>query len=271
MNEKPLVSIIMATYNRAGVVSRTIENIFAQSYRPLELIVINDGSADDTLTVLKNLQASFDFKLIDNPQNMGLQKSLNRGLRQANGKYIARIDDHDLWIDVEKTEKQVAFLENNLNYGLIGSAFKINDTPFINPLTDKEIRQQILMRCPFCHQSILMRNSVLQQVGYYDEDLIYSEDWDMWLKIGAVSKIANLPEITVQVFEPLENDSLSGDFFLKQLPINRQLVKKYAKDFPMAWKAKLYHQFIGLFFQLIKPESGGHRMMQRVFRWAFLK
>jgi len=259
----------MATYNRADVLSRTLENIFKQNYRPLELIVINDGSKDNTLAVLQELREFFDFTIINNPKNIGLQKSLNKGLQAANGKYIARIDDHDLWIDIEKTAKQVAFLERHPDFGMIGSAFKINETVYVNPLTDEEIRRQILMRCPFCHQSVLLRKSVIEQVGNYSESLIYSEDWDLWLKIGAVSKITNLPEVTVQVFEPEENNSLSGDFFLKQLPINRQLINKYAKDFPKAWKAKLYHNFIALFFSIIKPESGIHRLMQLVFRRTF--
>jgi len=261
----------MATYNRADVISETIANIFNQNYRPLELIIINDGSKDDTLNVLKDLKRTYGFILINNAKNMGLQKSLNKGLQKATGKYIARIDDHDLWIDREKTNKQVAFLEKNSNFGLIGSAFKINNRPFINPLTNEEIRRQILMRCPFCHQSVLIRKSVLNEVGDYDENLIYSEDWDMWLKIGAVSKVTNLPDVTVQVFEPLENDSLSGDFFLKQLPINRQIIQKYAQFFPFAWKAKLYHGFIKLFFFIFKPGTGMHRAMQPIFRLTFLK
>jgi len=267
VQSQPIVSVVMATYNRATVISKTVENIFEQTYRPLEVIIINDGSSDNTLEVLTDLQKKYDFKLIHNEQNLRLQKSLNRGLKNATGKYIARIDDHDLWIDPEKTTKQVAFLEENRNFGLIGSAFYINDVKFVNPLTD----QQILMRCPFCHQPILIRKSVLEQVGFYDENLIYSEDWDMWLKIASVSKIANLSDITVQVFEPAATDSLSGSFFLKQLPINLKLVKKYGPKFPGAWKAKLYHNFIALFFSVFKIGGSMHRLMQRIFRQTFLE
>ncbi len=271
MRDQPLVSVIMATYNRAKVISKTVENIFEQTYRPLEVIIVNDGSTDNTLEVLTDLQKSYDFKLINNQQNLRLQKSLNKGLQNATGKYIARIDDHDRWIDPNKTSKQVAFLEENSEFGLVGSAFLINDDEYINPLTDDEIRKQILMRCPFCHQSILMRNDIIKAVGHYDENLIYSEDWDMWLKIATTSKIANLPDFMVQVFEPDACDSLSKDFFLKQLPINRKLVAKYAKDFPQAWKAKLYHWFINVFFNVFRPGSDIHRIMQTVFRWTFLK
>jgi len=236
MIEKPLVSVVMATYNRADVISKTVKSIFEQNYRPLELIIVNDGSSDNTLAVLKHLKETFDFKLIDNPKNFGLQKSLNIGVTESKGKYIARIDDHDLWIQNDKLSKQVAFLEKHSEIGLVGTGFRINGKDLINPLTDSEIRQQILMRCPFCHVTILMRRSVFNQVGNYDETLPYSEDWDLWLKIGAVSEIANLPDITTQVIEA-ENDSLSADYFLKQLPLNRQLVRKYSEYFPGAWKA----------------------------------
>ena len=270
MIDKPLVSVVMATYNREDSISKTIKNIFEQNYYPIELIVINDGSIDNTLSILKDLNKAFNFTLINNPQNLGLQKSLNRGLSQAKGKYIARIDDHDLWIDKEKTTKQVDFLEKYPNFGLIGSAFKMNDTRFINPTTNEEIRKKILMRCPFCHQSILMRSSTLEETGHYNEDLTYSEDWDLWLKIAAVSKVANLPEVTVQVFQP-KNDSLSSNFFLKQLPINRRLVKKHANSFPTAWKAKLYHTYVSTFFFFFKPNSKTHQLMQSIFRRTFFK
>lgn len=263
----PLVSIVMATYNRGFQLEQTTKNIFEQSYSNIELIVINDGSTDDTLLVLQSLQSSFDFKIIDNVKNLGLQKSLNIGIQQASGKYIARIDDHDKWLNREKLSKQVAFLEANPEVGVIGTGYQVGDKKMINPISDTDIRKQILMRSPFCHVSAVMKKSIVDQVGGYDESLPYSEDWDLWLKIGRRAQLANLPEIMVAIQE--EDLSLSGDYFLKQLPINRQIVKRYFKDYPGSFRAFWYHQFIRFFFAIVPLNSSIHRMMQRLFLKSF--
>jgi glycosyltransferase involved in cell wall biosynthesis len=76
----PLVSIIMATYNRANQLELTIKNIFEQSYKAVELVIINVGSSDDTLSILNHLQKTYDFIIINNTTNLGLQKSLNKGI-----------------------------------------------------------------------------------------------------------------------------------------------------------------------------------------------
>ena len=162
LKNRPIVSVIMATYNRAQTLKQTIENIFDQDYCPIELIVVNDGSEDETLEVLRGLLVHHDFSIINNSENLGLQKSLNRGIQKASGKYIARIDDHDLWIDSKKLSKQVAFLENHPEIGLVGTAYQSGNQIIQNPPTDKEIRNQMLMRCPFCHVTVLMRRSVLE-------------------------------------------------------------------------------------------------------------
>ena len=104
------------------------------------------------------------------------------------------------------------------------------------------------MRSPFCHVSVLMSKSIVNQVGGYNENLSYSEDWELWLKIGKYAQLANLPDITVEIRK--EEHSLSNDYFLKQLPINRQIVKRFYKDYPFKIKAYLYHQLIKFFFAL---------------------
>lgn len=259
----------MATYNRAFVLKETIKNIFDQDYPNLELIVVNDGSDDHTQTVLEGLQSFYGFKLIRNPKNLGLQQSLNRGIQQANGKYIARIDDHDRWLTKDKISKQVNFLEKNTEYGMVGTAYQVGSQKMLNPETDEEVRQQILMRCPFCHVTVLIRKSAIEAVGGYDEKLPYSEDWDLWLKIGTKTKFANMPDITVEVAEA--ETSLSGDYFTKQLPLNRRVIKPFLKKYPSGWKAQLYHQFLYIFFSIVPIGGVVHRMMQSVFKMVFLK
>ena len=161
------------------------------------MIVINDGSSDDSLAILKNIHKTYKFVILNNSENFGLQKSLNLGVQQAKGKYIARIDDHDRWIIKSKLTRQVSFMELNSKVGIVGTGYEVNGKNMINPITDTEIRNQILLRSPFCHVSLLMLKSVLDQVGGYNENLSYSEDWDLWLNMGRYSEFVNLPDIMV--------------------------------------------------------------------------
>tara|TARA_R110000737_G_scaffold347676_3_gene379746 strand:- start:596 stop:1414 length:819 start_codon:yes stop_codon:yes gene_type:complete len=250
----------MATYNRNADLESTIRNIFEQDYSNMELIVIDDGSTDNTLEIMHKLQRLFPFRGISNVHNVGLQKSLNSGIGQSTGKYIARIDDHDKWIDPSKLSKQVAFLESNPEVGLVGTGYTFDGKSMLNPLTDSAIRNQILMRSPFCHVSVVMVKSVVVEVGGYDEQLSYSEDWDLWLKIGKRAQLANLPDITTAIQE--DDLSLSKDFYLKQMPINQKIVKQYYDDYPQKSKALLYHQFIRFFFAIFPVNGKVHDMMK---------
>jgi len=264
---KSLVSIVMATYNRAGQLESTIKNIFEQSYSNIELVVVNDGSTDDSISTLENLQKFFDFIIVNNAENLGLQKSLNIGIDKSSGKYIARIDDHDKWIDADKLVKQVSFMQSNPEVGIVGTGYQAGEKTMTNPLTDSKIRNQILMRSPFCHVSVLMKKSILKRVGGYNETLPYSEDWELWLKIGKHAQMANLPDITVAIQE--EDISLSGEYFLKQLPINRQIVKQFYKDYPKNISAFFYHLFLRFFFAVFPLNGSIHRVMKRVFLKSF--
>jgi len=267
-NDKPIVSIIMATFNRGHIIRQSIEHIFQQDYGSIELIIINDGSSDNTSEVLATFQEDNKVILIENDQNLGLQKSLNKGISKASGKYIARIDDHDRWIQKDKLSQQVIFLEANPKVGVLGTAYKIKDQIFQNRLTDQSIRQQILFRCPICHVTTMIRKSVIDEVGGYDEALTYSEDWEMWLKIGNHAQLANLEAVTTEVVTG--NNSLTSDFFLKQIPINRKIVSLYSKNYPNGKVAKLYHWFINQFFRRFPINGKLHRLMQRVFNHTFL-
>lgn len=264
----PKVSIIMATYNRGHILANTIANVMEQDYPNLELIIINDGSNDNTRSVLKSLKYNRSLIIINNLKNKGLQKSLNIGLQNATGKYIARVDDHDEWILKDKLSKQVAFLEQNPDIGLVGTAYRVRDQEMVNPLSDAEIRKQILFRCPFCHVTVLMRKTIVESVDGYDESLPYSEDWDLWLRIGTQCKMANLPDISVQLTE--EDNSLSAVYFLKQLSLNRKIIQRYTKQYQSAQKAIWYHRGIKLFFSIFPLNGRLHGVMKQVFLKRFL-
>lgn len=267
-NPFPIVSVIMATYNRSSKLDETIANVLEQDYSSLELIIIDDGSTDSTKEILNHYHENPKVKIIFNDQNLGLQKSLNKGIQKASGKYIARIDDHDKWISKNKISSQVMFLEKNTAVGVVGTSYKLNEQKITNPITDLAIRNQILFRSPFCHVSVLMRMSILKKLNGYDENLPYSEDWDLWLRIGLDSKFANLPELTTVIFE--EEKSLSDSFFLQQLPLNFSIIKKHWNHYPNKTKAFFYHKGLSFFFNTFPRDGSIHRLMNRIFSFVFI-
>ncbi|MFA7192131.1 MAG: glycosyltransferase [Candidatus Paceibacterota bacterium] len=166
------VSIIMPTYNGSKWIKRAIDSIKAQSYTDWELLVVDDGSTDDTGSIIKDLALNdHRIRYIKNDQNMGIQKTLNRGLREALGVYIARIDDDDIWCDIEKLAKQVEFLDKNPEYSLVGTNVilideKGNEISKSNrESSDLNIRKIILSKNPFAHSSVVFIRDAVISIG----------------------------------------------------------------------------------------------------------
>ena len=116
--KRPLVSVLLPTHNgKSRNIRRAIESVLKQSYKKLELIIIDDGSTDGTEKLITEIASEDDrIKTLSNKENQGIAYSLNKGLKRAKGKYIARIDDDDYYYDEDKTRKQVDFLEKNEEY-----------------------------------------------------------------------------------------------------------------------------------------------------------
>ena len=119
-NKQPLVSIIISCYNHQDYITACIESIVRQTYKNIELIVIDDGSSDNSAQILEQLSQKYSFSFAQQ-QNMGLTKTLNKALAKAKGKYIAPIGSDDILM-LDKTEKQVDFLENNSSIAVVGGS-----------------------------------------------------------------------------------------------------------------------------------------------------
>ena len=171
-----LISIILPTHNGAVTIAAAISSIQAQTYQQWELIVINDGSTDETSDIVKKYQVDdARITLIEHPHNLGIQKALNQGLLLARGSFIARIDDDDRWGDTEKLSQQVAFLELNPEYVLVGTGVIVVDEVaknellrYIPPQSDESIRRSILGKNFFVHSAVLFSKKSAQSVGGYD-------------------------------------------------------------------------------------------------------
>lgn len=186
---KPAVSVIIPTYQRGHLVSQAINSVLAQTYEDYEIIVINDGSEDNTPQVL----AQFSDRHITaiHQANQGLSAARNAGIRSARGKYIAFLDDDDLW-EPQKLEKQISVLEANPRIGLIYS-----DSLFFSdkrglfpgsyntafPTPNLHVLWTLFRYNYISVLTVVVRRDCLDKVGLFDETLKCCEDYDLWLRL----------------------------------------------------------------------------------------
>lgn len=193
------VTVLMAVYNGERYLREAIESILGQTFQDFEFLIMNDGSTDSTREVI----LSYDdprIRLVDNAHNLGLTRSLNRGLELAEGEFIARQDADDI-SEPERLARQVSFLETHPEVALVGTWYKKIDTQG-TPIGDRElpcdctqIRWCLLFFCPFVHSSVILRKSaVLERIGFYNEDITYAQDYEFWSRIARCLPVANLGE-----------------------------------------------------------------------------
>jgi glycosyltransferase involved in cell wall biosynthesis len=193
----PAVSVLMSVRNGAPCVREAVESVLAQTASDLELIVIDDGSVDATATVLA---AITDSRLrVEHQPPAGLTRSLNRALSLARAPLVARLDADDLALP-ERLERQRAFLDAHPEVGLLGTGAREVDAAgrdvarITPPADDAAIRRALIRRNPFVHSSVLMRRSAVVQAGGYDPRLFVAQDYDLWMRMSRVTRLANLPE-----------------------------------------------------------------------------
>lgn len=199
----PDISIITVTRNRAGFIAKAIESVLKQSFTNWELLVLDDNSNDATEAIVGSYTAKDSrIKYFKNSPALGISGNRNKGLSLATGKYIAVLDSDDFWLNTDKLQKQYDFLDQNSDYVLIGTNIRIIDEKenFIKntnfEIEDLEIRKKILRDNQIPHSSVLLKTCTVKELGGYDEKLSCVEDLDLFLRLGKVSKLKNLPEIT---------------------------------------------------------------------------
>lgn len=233
----PLVSIILPTFNGGKTIANAIQSVLRQNFTDYELLVIDDGSTDDVSGIIKSFNDT-RIKYLKNEKNSGLQKTLNRGLKNTQGKYIARIDDDDEWMDRDKLGNQINFLEKNKDHLLVGTGVMVigqdgkEKIKFHYPKNDRNIRRLILGKNCFVHSSVVFDKKTALNLGGYDEseEMKHVEDYDLWLKFGTIGKFANLPDYAVKY--NFGSSRISKNNRLEQAQKIINLAKKYKKTYP---------------------------------------
>ncbi|GBU08438.1 alpha-1,3-rhamnosyltransferase WapR [Bacteroidales bacterium] len=195
MNKSPLVSVVIPSYNHESYLEESVMSVINQTYKNIELIVIDDGSKDGSIALLQSLQAKFGFKL-ECQENMGLSKTLNKAIRSyCGGKYVCCLASDDIWTS-DKIEKQVAYLEQHEEVALVyGRARVIDSSGAVQNSQTKKAKiakelsfDTLLVENRITALTSLFRRDVFDQLGAYNEDTVI-EDWDMWLRIAFSYKV----------------------------------------------------------------------------------
>lgn len=193
----PAVSVLMGVWNGAPQVREAVESVLSQTVTDLELIVVDDDSSDATPAILGSFR---DPRLqVVRRARGGLTSALNVALRLSRAPLVARLDADDLALP-ERLERQLAFLSTHPEIGLCGTAAREVDasgrevTVVRPPADDAGIRRALIRRNPFVHSSIVMRRAAVEQAGGYDEAFPVAQDYDLWMRMSRVTRMANLPE-----------------------------------------------------------------------------
>ena len=248
----PKLSIILPVYNGLPYLAEAINSILHQTLQDFELIIINDGSTDGSGELIGQIN---DARVRYYRQsNRGLAATLNRGIALARGQYIARQDQDDVSFPL-RLEKQAGFLDAHPDVGMVGMAAEIwvgdvrTDRQLRHPSDDASIRFGLLFDNYFVHSSVMIRRSVLEEVGGYSEDLSRQppEDYELWSRVMRSYQVANLPEVLMAYRELPGSMSRSGvnPFLSKLVKISAENIA-WAVDCPVNSRevvalAKLMH------------------------------
>lgn len=202
----PLISVIIPTYNCASYISEAVDSVIAQDYSNIEIIVINDGSIDHTLSVLQKYE---DKIILINQENVGAAVARNKGLECARGKYVAFLDADDVWLS-HKLGLQVAYLENHPMIGMAYSSWRnwfpdesgryrlpknidcnVPTSTIINHASGW-LYNKLLIECLLLTSTVVIRRSLIERVGKFDEKLLRGQDYDYWLRVSRFSEIIKL-------------------------------------------------------------------------------
>ena len=233
----PKVSIILPVHNAEATLPAAISSVLRQDFLDWELLIIDDGSTDGSKSLIEDrLPQEPRIKLITNNQNLGLVATLNKGLGAAMGEYVARIDADDEWVLKNKLKGQVEFLENNPKVGLVGTWAQVvapDNRPlyqFKPPAKDHFIRKQILSHNCFVHSSILASRNLIMQAGGYSSQELHVEDYGLWLRMGKLSQLANLPQIMVSYRANPAGVTQQNN--RAQVAAALKLISEHRKDYP---------------------------------------
>ncbi len=194
MNPAPAVTVLMTVYNGSRYLREAIDSIRAQIFSDYELLVIDDGSTDDSLPLARSL-ADERTRVIAQQPNRGIRATLNRGLQESRGRYVAIMDQDDVAAP-DRLALQVAHLDAHAEAGLCGGDVELfgerSGPSWVRHFEAAPLRVALLFENPICHPSVMLRRAVLSTHGLEYPEFPYAEEYALWVRLSRVASLANL-------------------------------------------------------------------------------
>jgi glycosyltransferase involved in cell wall biosynthesis len=191
-----LITVIIPSYNASAYIREAIESIILQTHKQLQILILDDGSVDDTLKIIR----SFDdnrIELFTTIRNRGQAYQLNLGIQKAKGDFIAIMHADDI-ADIHKLEKQVNFMKANPEVGICGTWVNLIGDKigvWTYPLKNQDCKNLLLNAVPFAHPAVMIRTGIIKSlITPYEQAMVPAEDYDLWVRLALITDFANLQE-----------------------------------------------------------------------------
>lgn len=252
MKKEPLVSVIMPVYNGERFLKESLDSILYQTYKHIEVIIINDGSTDNTSNILKSYRDT-RIKILVNEPNQGLVRSLNRAINEAQGTLLARMDADDIALS-RRIQTQVSIFEKQPELALCGSDYflKNNQNVTTKRLAKSKgaIQANTLFNSPFAHPTVVFNRSIIpSEVLQYDPDYTHVEDYELWSRI--VFKYPSLNLNTPLLYYRQHEQQVSAIHQIKQA----ESIVRVQKNILATLNVTYHESELKFFRNNYKPES----------------
>jgi len=274
MKKPPKVSVIIPTYNRAHLIGKAIKSVLNQTYKDFEVIVVDDGSTDNTEEIVKSFT---DFKIhyICHKHNRGASAARNTGIKASRGEYIAFLDSDDEWLP-EKLDKQMkTFNSESSEVGVVytGDYYVDEKDKKVKkvhiPRKEGYIYENLLRAEDVIYIStVLIKNECFKKVGVFDEDLPTSEDYDMWFRIAKYYKFRYVKDLLVVCL--IHNNQMTANSEIMIEGVKR-IQTKYSKEFrkrPYSYSTR-YFYLGNKFCHLGKMREGQKYFVKAILIYPF--
>ncbi len=248
----PLVSVLVATYNSENFIKDNLDSLISQTYKNIEIVVCDDASSDNTVSIVKKYQEKDErIKIIQNEKNLGITLNMNNGIKNCNGKYIAILDADD-WAYPYRIEEQVKVMEENPEVALCSGYMDICDeelnvkTVREYPLENEDIRKAIVRYNPISHPASMWRTSELIKTSLYNNRFPIARDYDLVVRISEFGEYKNIPKSLIKYRVRKGSETGKRTRQTQWYSFYVQMKAHFEYDFPLKFGDKIF-----LFFRLI--------------------